>query len=130
MTSLITIQQALGFSSLINLAGGTDNSRANVTGTVDVTALGIPTNINNVENGFLTGSTGNDNLTITGGQLDALIFGAGIIDFDTGTDVLNITSTSADLNTLGATDGSITGLETISAATAAAGVLINIIRSD
>jgi hypothetical protein len=43
-----------------------------------------------------------------------------------GADVLNITSTSADLNTLGATDALITGLETISASAAAAGVTITL----
>ena len=119
-----TIQQALDFTT-IDLGAGTDNSRVNVTGTVDVTALGTPT-VLNAENGFLTGSVGVDDLTITGAQLDALIFGGGIINFLGGADVLNLTSTSADLNALGATDGSITGLETISAATAGAGVLINI----
>ena len=118
-----TVQQALGFTT-IDLAGGTDNSRVQVSGTVDVTALGTPT-VSNAENGFLTGSTGNDALTISGAQLDALVFGTGTIDFDTGNDSLNITSTSADLNTLGGTDASILGLELINASTAAAGVTIN-----
>ena len=119
-----TIQQALAFST-IDLGLGTDNSRVQISGTVDVTALGTPT-VSNVENGFLIGTTGNDDLTITGAQLDALVFGAGIIDFDTGTDILNLTSTSASLNALGGTDGSITGLETIDASAAAAGVTITL----
>src|SRR5262249_34927794 len=42
------------------------------------------------------------------------------------TDVINLTSTSADLNTLGATNASIQGVEAISAATAAAGVTITL----
>ena len=119
-----TVQQALDFTT-IDLKLGTDTSRVNIAGTVDVTALGTPT-VLNAENGFLTGSTGNDDLTISGAQVDALIFGAGIVDFDTGTDVMNITSTSADLNTLGAgTDVSVLGLEEINASTAAAGVTID-----
>jgi Ca2+-binding RTX toxin-like protein len=117
-----TIQQALDFTT-IDLGAGTDNSRIQISGTVDVTALGTPT-VSNTENGFLTGSTGNDDLTISGAQLDALIFGAGTIDFNTGADILNLTSTSADLNTLGVTNASILGIETISAVTAGAGVSI------
>ncbi len=120
-----TIQQALGFSNLINLAGGTDTSRVNIAGVVDVTALGTPT-VNNVENGFLTGSTGDDTLTISGGQLDALIYGGGILDFDAGTDYVYLNTTSASLNALSATDGSIVGVERFSAQFAATGVTIDL----
>ncbi|MEZ5902635.1 MAG: PA14 domain-containing protein [Alphaproteobacteria bacterium] len=117
-----TIQQALGFST-INLGAGTDTSRVQVSGAVDVTVSGTPT-VSNAEHGYLTGSAGADILTITGAQLDALIFGSGTINFAGGADTLNITSTSADLNSLGLVNASIQGLETISAATAAAGVTI------
>lgn len=119
-----SIEQALAFST-IDLGSGTDNSRVNITGTVDVTALGTPT-VSNAENGFLTGSTGNDDLTILSTQLDALIYGTGIIDFAGGTDVINIDATSTDLNTLGLTDASILGLEEINASTAGASVTIDI----
>ena len=119
-----TIEQALNFTN-INLNGGNDTSRVQINGTVDVTALGTPT-VTNVENGYLTGSTGDDDLTISGAQLDALIFGAGTINFDTGNDVLNLTSTSTDLNTFGNTDGSITGLEEIDASSAGLGVIIDV----
>ena len=119
-----SIQQALDFDD-INLGGGNDTSRVNIDGVVDVTALGTPT-VTNVENGFLTGTTGNDELTISGAQLNALVFGTGTIDFDNGDDVLNLTSTSTNLNSLGAMDGSIEGLETINAITAAAGVTIDL----
>ena len=120
-----TIGQALDFAA-IDLGAGTDNSRINVTGTVDVTALATPT-INNAENGFLTGSAGDDALTITGAQLDDLIFGSGIIDFAGGTtDTINLTTTSADLNLLGATDGSILGLEVVDASLATGNVSINV----
>jgi Ca2+-binding RTX toxin-like protein len=121
-----TIQQALNFTT-IDLGSGTDDSNVQIIGTVDVTVLGIPT-VLNAENGFLTGSTGNENLIISGAQLDSLIYGSGTIDFNTGTfDTINITSTSANLNTLGATDASISGLETISASTASASVNINML---
>ena len=119
-----TIEQALGFTN-INLNGGNDTTRVNITGTVDVTALGTP-NVTNVENGFLTGSTSDDDLTISGAQLDALVFGAGTIDFDTGSDVLNLTLTSVNLNTLGATDASIEGLETIDLTIATTNVTIDL----
>ena len=73
----------------------------------------------------VTGTSGNDfEYTLTGAQLDAIIAGAGTINLGVGTDTINLTSTSADLNTLGATNASIQGVEAISAATAAAGVTI------
>jgi Ca2+-binding RTX toxin-like protein len=117
-----SIDQALDFTT-IDLGGGTDNSRVQVNGTVDVTALGTPT-ILNAENGFLTGSAGADTLTISGAQLDALVYGAGIIDFGNGADTLNLTSTSSAINSF--VDGDIVGLETINASTAAASVTINL----
>ena len=53
--------------------------------------------------------------------------GAGTINLGAGTgDTINLTSTSADLNTLGATNASIQGVEAISAASAAAGVTITL----
>ncbi len=118
-----TFQQLDDFT-WVDLLGGTDNSRVQANGTIDVSASTLPT-VFNAENGFIMGSTGNDDLTITGAQINTIISGTGIIDFDTGTDVLNITSTSTDLNTLGATDGSIVGLEEIDASTAAAAVTID-----
>ncbi len=120
-----TIEQALQFTT-IDLAGGVDNSNVQIADTIDVTSLATPV-VTNVENGFLLGSAGVDDVTISGAQLDALVFGGGTIDFDAGTDVLNLTSTSANLNTLGSTlNTSVLGLETISASTAAAAVTINL----
>ena len=66
------------------------------------------------------------NDTLTGAQLDAIIIGAGTINLGAGTDTINLTSTSADLNTLGATNASIQGVEAISAATAGSGVTITL----
>ena len=66
-------------------------------------------------------------MTLTGAQLDAILIGAGTINLGAGTgDTINLTSTSADLNTLGATNNSIQGVEAISAAGAAAGVTITL----
>uniref|UniRef100_UPI00313806A2 beta strand repeat-containing protein n=1 Tax=Polaromonas sp. YR568 TaxID=1855301 RepID=UPI00313806A2 len=80
-----------------------------------------------ITTGNLTGTVGADTITLTGAQLDAILAGAGTINLGAGTgDTLNLTSTSADLNTLGATDASIQGVEAISAATAAAGVTITL----
>ena len=66
-------------------------------------------------------------MTLTGAQLDAILIGAGTINLGAGTgDTINLTSTSTDLNTLGATNNSIQGVEAISAAGAAAGVTITL----
>ena len=55
------------------------------------------------------------------------LIGSGTINLGAGTgDTINLTSTSADLNTLGATNNSIQGVEAISAAGAAAGVTITL----
>ena len=62
---------------------------------------------------------------MTGAQVNAILIGTGTIDTGAGTDTLNITSTSADLNTWGATDALISNLENISASAAAAAVTIN-----
>jgi len=118
------IETALAFTT-IDLDGGVDNSRVQVNGVVDVTALGTPT-VTNVENGFLLGSNTVDNLTISGAQLDSLVYGAGTINMGSGADTLNLTSTSANLNTLGATDLDITALERINASTAAGSVTLTL----
>ncbi len=121
-----TIDQALGFSTIDLGGGAADTTRVRVEGNIDVTALGTAT-VTNVENGYLLGSTGDDTLTISGAQLDALIFGSGIIDFGSGaSDTLILTGTSAGLNTLGATDGSIINLENIDLSTAAASVTLDL----
>ena len=83
--------------------------------------------ISNVETGNLTGTSGTDTVTLSGAQLDAILIGSGTINLGTGTgDTINLTSTSADLNTLGATNSSIQGVEAISASGAAAGVTITL----
>jgi hypothetical protein len=68
------------------------------------------------------GSTGDDTLTLTGAQLDAILIGGGTINLGSGTDTINLTSTSTQLNILGPTDASITGVEVFSFAGAASGV--------
>ena len=120
------VAQFTGFSA-IDLAGGTtDAITVTVVGTADVSAGSAPT-LSNAENGSLTGSTGNDTLTITGAQLDAIIAGSGTVNFNGGTaDTLNLKSTSTDLNTLGGTDAWIQGLEVISASANTAGVAISL----
>jgi Ca2+-binding RTX toxin-like protein len=105
----------------INLGGGTNI--LNVVASGDISAAATPT-VGNVTTGNLTGTSGNDSITLTGSQLDAIIAGAGSISLGAGTDTINLTSTSADLNMLGATNASIQGVEAISAATAASGVTI------
>ena len=121
-TVTMSANQWAGFNT-INLGGGTNV--LNVVAGGDISASSTPT-VGNVTTGNLTGTSGNDSITLTGAQLDAIIVGAGSISLGAGTDTINLTSTSADLNTLGATNASIQGVEAISAATAASGVTIMI----
>ncbi|MFK4573928.1 VCBS repeat-containing protein [Bradyrhizobium ottawaense] len=117
----MSASQWAGFTT-INLGTGSANA-LNVVASGDISGLGTPV-VSNITIGNLTGTGGNDTITLTGAQLDAIIQGAGVgISLGAGSgDTINLTSTSTDLNTLG--DGSITGVEAISASTAAAGVQI------
>ena len=121
----MTAAQLAGFTA-INLGSGLLTTDVlNVVASGNISALTMPT-ISNVETGNLTGTSGTDTVTLTGAQLDAILIGSGTINLGAGTgDTINLTSTSADLNTLGATDSSIQGVEAISASGAAAGVTIN-----
>ena len=121
-TVTMSANQWAGFNT-INLGSGTNV--LNVVASGDISAATTPT-VSNVTTGNLTGTSGNDSITLTGAQLDAIIIGAGTINLGAGTDTINLTSTSADLNTLGATNASIQGVEAISAATAASGVTITL----
>ena len=122
-TVTMSAAQWSGFST-INLGVGTDV--LNVVAGGDISALGTPA-VGTVETGNLTGTAGTDTVTLSGAQLDAIVIGAGTINLGTGAgDTINLTSTSADLNTLGATNASIAGVEAISAASAATGVTITL----
>ena len=120
-TITMSATQLAGFST-INLGSGTNV--LNVVASGDISAQPTPT-VSNVTTGNLTGTSGNDTITLTGAQLDAIIIGSGTINLGAGTDTINLTSTSADLNALGATNASIQGVEAISAA-GAGGVTITL----
>ena len=108
----------------VNLVSGTDT--LNVVANGNISQLGLPT-VSNIDTGNLIGTAGTDSITLTGAQLDAILTGSGTINLGSGTgDTINLTSTSSDLNTLGATNASIQGVEAISAAAAAAGVTITL----
>ncbi|MDD9900723.1 MAG: type I secretion C-terminal target domain-containing protein [Alphaproteobacteria bacterium] len=113
--------QFIDFISL-DLAGGTDALSVFADGS-DISAAGLPT-VNNLEAGSLVGDGNDNSITLTGLQLDAILDGAGIINLDGGNNIINITSTSADLNAFGNTDSSVQGLETISAVGSAAAVSV------
>ena len=103
---------------------GTDSQTISVTGTHDVTSLSQPT-VSGLESAALVFSAGNDDLTISGTQLDAFTTGLTSLNALGGTDVLNITSTSANLNTYGAVNGNLQGLEEISASGSGSDVIIS-----
>ena len=109
--------------STIDLGGGTNV--LNVVASGDIHSLTIPT-IGNIATGNLVGTSGDDTVTLTGAQLDAIIIGTGTINLGGGIDTINLTSTSADFNSLGMTDASIQGVEAISAVAAASGVTITV----
>lgn len=112
-------------SSPIDLGGGVNVLNVAADGT-DISSAGTPT-VAHVDTGNLTGAGNDDTITLTGLQLDNIIIGNGTIDLGAGNlDTINLKSTSADLNTLGATDASISGVESISAVSAAAGVSIDL----
>ena len=122
-TFTVTAAQWAGLTS-INMNDGSDV--LNVLALGDISGLGTPT-VTGVETGNLTGTSGADTVTLTGAQLDAILISAGTVNLSTGSgDTINLTSTSSRLNTLGATDGLIAGVEAISASSAAVGVTITL----
>jgi hypothetical protein len=123
-TVTMTASQWVGFST-INLGSGSADV-VNIQASGNISTLGTPT-LSGVEIGNIVGTSGNDVVTLSGGQLNAILIGSGTINLGAATsDTINLTSTSSDLNTLGATDVSIQGIEAISAAGAAAGITVNL----
>jgi Ca2+-binding RTX toxin-like protein len=123
-TITMTALQFAGFTT-IDFVSGTDV--LNVIAAGDISAMGTPT-VNNVDTGNLIGTGGDDTITLTGAQMNAILAGAGTVNLGAGAgDTINLTSTSTEMNTLGATDASIVGVEVVSAATAGAGVTITLV---
>jgi VCBS repeat-containing protein len=108
----------------VNLVSGTDT--LNVVANGNISQLALAT-MSNIDTGHLTGTAGTDSITLSGAQLNAILTGSATINLGSGTgDTINLTSTSSDLNTLGASNTSIQGVEVISATTAGAGVTITL----
>jgi Ca2+-binding RTX toxin-like protein len=118
----MSILQFFSFTT-IDYGGGTDSQTVSIAGTYDVTSLTAPT-VSNLESASLIFSNGIDDLTISGTQLDAFTTGASTFNTLGGNDILNITSTSVNLNAYGSNDGSLLGLENISASGAATDTFI------
>lgn len=109
--------------SSIDLGGACDALNVLANGS----ALGAGPTLANVESSNLVGTAGNDSVTLTGAQLDAIVSGSGVIAFGGGTgDTLNLSSQSADLDALGASDAAVSGLETISGAAATTSLTIRL----
>jgi T1SS-143 domain-containing protein len=122
-TFTLTAAQWAGLST-IDTNDGTDTLNVNVSGNVDVSSLGTTT-LTSVENRNITGTGGADSITLTGAQLNEFIGGSNTsINLGGGSDTINLTSTSTDLN--GLSNAALTGVETISAASAVANVKINV----
>lgn len=125
-TVTMTASQWAGFITMDLGSGLLTTDVLNVLASGSISALATPT-ISNVETGNLTGTSGTDTVTLSGAQLDAILIGTGTINLGSGTgDTINLTSTSSDLNSLGATNASIQGVEEISASGAAAGVTVTL----
>lgn len=115
----LTATQYAALTSINLNAGDTlnvlvDNTNISAATTTSVT----------VGTGNLRGTAANSQITMKGEQLDAIINGIGTINLDAGADIISLTSTSADLNTLG--DASIVNVETITAVQATAAVTFNL----
>ncbi len=126
-TVTMTVKQWAGFATL-DLGAGTDVLNVKVAGTVDISGLGTPA-VLNVETGNLTGTSGDDRLTLTGAQLNAILDGpSSKIDLGAGDDdTIYLTSDSTNITNLNAHgDDKIAGVEAISAASATAGVSISL----
>ena len=118
-TLTLTSGQLLSLSSIDMGAGSDDTLVIKVDGAIDLSAAILPT-LAGIEHVTLLGAGNDETVTLTGAQ--ASIFS--LIDLGGGTDTIELLDTSAGLNGLG--DGGLTGVETISAAGAAAGVTINL----
>jgi len=128
----ITVKEVLNISATdwaesVTIDPGVGGAVVNVIASApaDITAAGPPV-VNNVDTGNLRGTGGDNIITLTGEQLDAIIIGDGTIDLGDGIDVIRLTSTSVDLNTLGATDAAISGVEHFAVALGAQGVSIDL----
>ena len=119
-TVTMTMTQWAGFVSRIDLDDGLDVLNVRVNG--DISTLGVVGSISGVDTGNLIGTNNDDNVKLTGAQLDAILIGSGGIDLGDGTDTLYLTSTSEDLNVLG--DDGLQGVNAISAASATASMRI------
>jgi hypothetical protein len=141
-----TVNGNTGADTLVLTATSTDlNAATNAqlvgleTVTAATAAAAVLLNLGNQNDGFtivgsanndtITGSTGADNLDAGLGD-DTIngFVGADTVNGNTGADTLVLTATSADLNA--ATNAQLVGLETVTAATAAAAVLLNLGNQD
>jgi Ca2+-binding RTX toxin-like protein len=116
-----------GMLSAIDLGAGNDTLAVKVSGTVDISGIAAAT-VTNVSNAGLQGSASDDTITMTGAQLTAILlgFGANIL-LGSGTDTINLTSTSTGLNSLGTnSDFLFAQTEIISGALAASGIYITV----
>lgn len=90
-----------GMFSTINLGAGTNYLNTVVSGTMNISAAAGAT-ISNVYTANLSGTGGDDTITLTGAQFNALLLGwFSIVDLGAGTDTINLTSNSTRLDTLG-----------------------------
>jgi len=132
-TVTMTAAQWASFNR-IDLAGGnSDRLNITVSGSVDVSALSVPTHVG-IETVNVSGRSGNnsDTLTMTGAQFDALFAtGTATLNFGSGNgngdlaDTLALTSDAAKLDGSLANDR-LVGIDIITAAASAGGVTINL----
>ncbi len=92
-----------------------------VTGSMDISGMGTP-GLDDIETGNLVGTTGDDAITLTGAQLNAM--GNGSINLGGGADTINLMSTSTVLNGLG--NSGLQGVETDLCGFMNSGVTINL----
>jgi large repetitive protein len=124
LTMSVSQLTALGKVDLGDNAGGSDVLNIVVQGAMGNLSTRATPTISNVETVTLSGSVGNDSVTISGDQLNAILAGVtGPVDFLGGSDTITLTSTSSALNNLA--DTSLLNLETITVSSGT-GVTINL----
>ena len=125
-TVTMTVEQWTEFAVAIDLTVGTDVLDVKVSGTMDISTAGVPGSVDNVETVKLVGTAGDDKLTLTGAQLDAILSGtaSNSIDFGEGFDTIILTGDSAVFDRVA--NGSIENVELISATGVTANLVIDL----
>lgn len=120
----ITLAQRMQYA-VIDLDAGV-NTLNLIANNNNISATPFASTALNITHGSLFGTSGDNNVTMTGLQLNEILAGSGGINLYEGDDTLNLTSTSLELNAL--SDGQYSNVEHISALLSTQSVTIDLHR--